>query len=68
MYIRPHTKTFIQGRILYILTPQFTVESLFLLFPRLNPVTFLLKTLQIENHKRENPKPILLKIAPSGCH
>ena len=28
------------------------------------PLTALLKTLQIENHKRENPKPILLKIAP----
>ena len=28
------------------------------------PLTALLKTLQIENHKREKPKPILLKIAP----
>ena len=28
------------------------------------PLTALLKTLQIENQKRENPKPILLKIAP----
>ena len=28
------------------------------------PLTALLKTLQTENHNRENPKPILLKIAP----
>ena len=28
------------------------------------PLTALLQTLQTENHKRENPKPILLKIAP----
>ena len=28
------------------------------------PLTALLKTLQIENHKRESTKPILLKIAP----
>ena len=28
------------------------------------PLTELLRTLQTENHKRDNPKPILLKIAP----
>jgi dihydroorotate dehydrogenase len=28
------------------------------------PLTNLLKDLQIENHKKQNPKPILLKIAP----
>ena len=28
------------------------------------PLTALLQTLQTENHKRENPKPLLLKIAP----
>ena len=28
------------------------------------PLTALLQTLHTENHKRKNPKPILLKIAP----